>query len=164
MNFIFHLQFLSDTLEAIFKTFKFLDLVKAEYKRRALNQRVNVCVCSGQNAESKERALSQRDGNRVSRSTSIFRVLVDHGRSDAFKIEKYNDAFNFDKPVEIKHENGALFGLVMQKNRIFILGGFNRHYHSKSVSLMANSTKGIVICEDLIFLFVSIACRCPRTI
>lgn len=112
------LQFLSSTVEPIYKRFDCLMLVFAEYKRRALNQ------CSN-------------NGNY--RSGSIFCLYeqfngeygADHS---AVKIEQFNVTLNhFAERDEIPLGDRSHFGVILWRNKIFVLGGRVNHEYLKSV-------------------------------
>lgn len=130
-----HLQFLSDTIEAVFRRFKYSDLVNAEYKIRA---------------------TIQHSTNTVPRSHSTFCVFLQFkGENGAeysgIEIEHYDHTMcRFEKSTQIRLEQRMDFQDVMQKNKIFVLGGVNNNDNTylKSVSLMVNH-KGN--CNESIF-------------
>lgn len=83
-------------------------------------------------------ALSFLRGDRVPRGLSL--VFVQHkGKSNAeyskIIVEKYNIALNcFDKVSEIQIWERTFFGILLLKNKVFVLGGHNRNGYLKSVS------------------------------
>lgn len=116
------MQFLDDTLETVFERFKCCSLINAEYKRRALSQRVTV---------------------RSPDSRSIFHVYVNEYKRDCVYlnraeviVKKYNNQLKrFEKTVEIPLGSRTDFEVVLHKNKIFILGGYNDNGEElKSVS------------------------------
>lgn len=104
------------------------------------------------NAEYKRRATSQCSDNSASCLSSTFCLFVKQGKEAAIKIEKYNDVLNcFEKVLEIRLGPRVNFGVVMQKNEIFVLGGMEQYGSKnffKSVGFIANYKKN---CEELIF-------------
>lgn len=88
------------------------DLFIDEYKRRASGQRSNI-------------------GLRRCRST----FLLDNAEHSTIKIEKYNSVLNcFEETGEIPLNVRRLFGVILQKNAIYVLGGRANGVSLKSVS------------------------------
>lgn len=141
-----HLQFLSQTLESVFIRFKCSDLVNAEYKRRATTQRVN---------------------NAVSRSSSTFCVFKEYREIDGVEhskisIEKYSNELNcFKEILDISVGKREWFEVVLDKNRIFVLGGCESMEASKSVSNMKRETE---LWRFNSLISFEIPHRCPRMI
>lgn len=113
------LQFLSDVLEMVFKRFECSYLMNAEYKRRAVSQRVDIDIIFAR---------------------SIFCVLSQNiGYNDVnysvLKIEKYDNLLKcFEKVCEITLGDRLFFGVVLLKYKIYVLGGRVYSKCSKSVS------------------------------
>lgn len=178
---------MSDTLEVVYKKFKRLDLINAEYKRRALSQRVDASIscllwmlyallCSSVQlkwnrlAITKFISLSYRSFiDAGKKCKNAFFILVgpilcfklsslssgllevtpmvflkikgeNNAEYSAVKIENYNHMMSrFDKGIEIPLGEREYFGVVMQRNKIFVLGGEKNDKALKSVSFVANS-------------------------
>lgn len=114
------MQFLSETLEAVYVRFKLSHLVNNEYKRRAF------CKCAKVE---------------VFRSHSYVSVCVKEieGRSSTIEIGKLDEVSKKTEKVgETPVVYRTRFGVVFHKNKIFVLGGYdeeNCYEPMKSVNI-----------------------------
>lgn len=111
-------------LEATYKRFNCHDLVIAEFKRRISTKCSNIGV---------------------SRCSSVFSLFAqyigDEGAEySAIKIERYNSVLsNFEESAEIALGSRKSFEVILQTNKVYLLGGVSNNILLKSVSqIMAN--------------------------
>lgn len=113
------MQFLKERVATVCDRFQCFKLVLAEYRRRASSQ----CMSVG-----------------AHRSRPIFGLMVQSKRngeagSTKIKFEKYNSVLNsFERMPEISLGDRRQPGVVLQKNKVYILGGVINGVRQKSVS------------------------------
>lgn len=105
------LQFLTKTLEAVFKQFNYSDLMHAEFTRRATSQ----CVS--------ESTTSRCVSDSVAHTRSIY-IMHTHNSEKEFKIIQYNIASNcFENVVKLPFPKWVWnYGAVIYENKMFIMG------------------------------------------
>lgn len=90
--------------------------------------------------ECKRRASGQCSNIGLRRSHSIFCLFAQYkefegAEQSAIKIEKFNSVLNsFEETGEITLGDRIFFGMVLQKNKIYVLGGRANGVKLKSVS------------------------------
>lgn len=94
------------------------------------------------NAERKKNETSKL-ANVDANSTfcAFLQFNVEHDlKYSAVKLEKYNSSLNcFEETSEIHLGPRIYFGVALQKNKIFVMGGLNNSVYLKSVSSSLNT-------------------------
>lgn len=94
------------------------------------------------NAEYKRRATSRSANIGVPRSHSTFCVSLQYKQQDSvenpvLKIEKYDHKLNRLKEI-VKLPQRNFFGIVLHKNKAYVLGGWENNKSLRTVSHVAN--------------------------
>lgn len=138
--FIYLLQYLSVTLEAIFKRFKYSDLVNAEYKRRATDQSFHIGVTPHWQSHNIFRVLVKDRKNEHDLPTDCDEYPDASPFWSTIHIDKYNNKLKgFENLSEFLIRHRRWFEIALHQNRIFALGGnlirnLNDENSMKSVS------------------------------
>lgn len=116
------MQVLTNQVAAVYETFSCSNLLSAEYRRRVSSQSLNTVA---------------------RRFQSIFCLFVQHkgfegAKNSAIKIEKYNSVLKTHEEVpEIAIGDRCHFGVILYKNKIYVMGGMRNKIHLKTVSTIS---------------------------